>query len=302
MSERPPESGTKDVAKEDSTFLIRHSKASYKPYGAILQGEDPEQPMNYENQPDQDLNEEGVQLALREAPKFFDTLDPTKDTIFIVSSPERRAIETALIYRDIAKERGFEVIRPKHARSKLAEEIGGGEIRVLNALSTKLSQGRGGILVSTVFSPTTMSPENNINWDAVEPVTQENYARARQIIANDDRGSWSANFIAHSEQIISELFPGKFRTAQELFDTEFQDLLHLARFGAHKAEESGMKKNVKFLAFGHDFYICPMLEKYFGDSEINNCESIGIDVQEDGVMLHRRGNNYLIGRATTEST
>jgi hypothetical protein len=112
-----------------------------------------------------DLPESGVELAKEKAKEFFENLDPEKDILFFASSNEARALETANIYREIAKEKGFEIVRPENSRSGLSEELSDGDIRVVKILSI-YPYGETNAVIDSVFNPP--SRRGDINWSAVE--------------------------------------------------------------------------------------------------------------------------------------
>ena len=280
MMEQPPkEEGNK---KEHSVHFTRHSKAGYKTYVEISKSNNPQQAVNPEEQITPDLLEKGIEMAQKAAEKFFDGLNPETDFLFFGSSNEARALETADIYRQVALERGFNVIRPEHVRGKLAEEIGGGDIRVIENLSLNIDNN----LIGMVFNP--KSNVGEINWDAVDEETKKRWVQARAIIDADDKGSWGANSFYHSAEI-KKIFP-EIESAEDKYNRKFKNLTRLARFGIEKAKESGIKGNVKILAFGHEDYIGYALDKYFSDHEIANCETISIKTGEDNSLtIERRG-------------
>jgi hypothetical protein len=283
---------------QHEVVFTRHSKARYRTAHETMESENPQAPFDPEKQVTPDLSPEGERLAKEEAKKFFDGLEPGADHLFFVSSNEARAIETANIYRQIAKKRGFDVLKPygtaqgedgskeilnpEPAGNTLAERIGEGEIRILKDLSLNSQN----TLLGYVFSAE--ASLKNANLEALDADTKEKWDKARQIINGDDRGSWGDNFFAHSEEI-KEIFPA-IKSAYDLFRTRFNNLLKLARFGLRKARGSGIGGNVKILAFGHENYMASALETYFNDHEIENCESIAIEAGADqGLILKRRG-------------
>lgn len=265
----------------DSVYFTRHSRSTYGTYGKIKESDNPRAPVDREDQVVPDLPEDGIELANNKAREFFTQLNPEEDSLFFVSSDEARALETASIYKKIAKERGFEVLKPENVRGKLAEEIGDSEIRTLKSLSLNQKDA----LVAAVFSPD--SQLGSPNWGAVDDEFKEKWARARAIINSHDYGSYGANLFHHSEAI-AEIFP-KIKTARELYEINFKNLLRLVKFAVDKISSSGQKKKVKILAFGHENYLAYALNKYFGEHEIKNCETLRVDVGEGEIDLIRRG-------------
>lgn len=266
--------------KRDASFfkayITRHSKAHYKDYGRILKGEKPTGPFKHEEQQPEglELTEAGIALAHEKAEKFFDQLDPQRDQLFFVTSNEARAIETADIYREAAKKRGFEIIKPEHPRSELAQRIGEGELRVIQSLSLNTEN----LLRFLVFSGS--APE--VNWEAVDEGTKKRWQEARRIIEEDNKGSWGANFAVHSEQV-KDVFPGV-ETAKQFYETKFKNLTRLLKWADQKVqayrEKSGQDKDVKVLAFGHEDYLVKFLRDEFTEEGIQNCEAIKLEVGE----------------------
>lgn len=274
----------KDGRKEntDSVHFTRHSAAKYSTYAEINKSENPQAPVDVENQVTPDLSERGLELAREKAKELFDSFNPKEDEIFFVSSSEARALETAAIYREVAKQRGFEIVVPENVRGNYAEEVGQGDIRVVQALSLNIKN----TLLSSVFNPDVYL--KNVNLDALDKDTRKKWEKAREIINSDDYGSWGANFFHYSEEI-SKIFP-EIKSTKDLYETQFKNLLRLVKFGIKKIKESGRGKNVRILAFGHENYIGYALNKYFEDNEIGNCETISIkSVGDENIMIERRG-------------
>lgn len=273
--------------KESAVYLGRHSISSYATNKKIL-SENPQGPMDPDHQIIPDLTPEGRELAEHEAEAFFDQLNPETDSLFLVSSDQARALETANIYRKVAKKRGFEIIKPKHTKSELAEEIGEGEIRTVEGLSLNIRN----MLAHHAFVPE--GKVEDIRWDTVSPEMKTRWEKARAIIRKHDYGSWGANFFHHSEKI-SKLFPeDEIRTAQELYDTEFQNLLRLIRFAHKKMEETESPKNIKVLGFGHENYLSIALDTYFHEHAIGNCEMIRFQVEDGFISMSAKGQEKVI--------
>jgi hypothetical protein len=263
---------------KDEAFFTRHSKSTYKTYEEILSSDDPTKQFDPENQSTPDLPESGIQLANQEAEKFFSNLDKDKDVLFFVSSNEARAIETANIYRQKGKEKGFEAIKPEHSRSGLSDEISGGEIRVIETLSI-YPDDKTNALIDSVFNPP--AKRGNINWDVVDPDLKRRFDEASKIIEANDKGSFGSNMAAHGEEV-KKILP-EVHTAEELFKTRFQNIIRLIKFGLKKSGESGLDKNIKILGFGHENYMMYALQKYFEEEGIGNCETIQFEVNDSNV-------------------
>lgn len=274
-----------DESGEDEVKFTRHSKAGYKTYAEILASKNPQAPFDPERQITPDITEQGAELARSEAEKLFDGMNSETDALFFASSNEARALDTANIYRQVAHEKGFEILTPEHTRSSVAATIGEGEIRTVKNLSLNNTN----TLVSSVFNPKFLTGKENLA--ALDEETRQKWEEARVIIDADDKGSWGANFYHHSEEI-KKIFP-ELKSAKNLYETNFKNLVRLADFGIKKAEESEHPKNIKILAFGHENYISYALNKYFGDHEIKNCETITVNVC-DKTSLERRGEKKVL--------
>ena len=280
MNEGPNE----DKDKSTRTHLLRHTKAGYKSYAEVLTSDNPDRPLDLARQIIPDVPEAGVELARKEADKLFSQMNPAENALFFVSSSQSRAVETAKIYKDLAKEKGFTVISPEHHRNPLAERMEETDIRVVNALSLKPDSS----LWSSVYNPPAyLSP---INWDAIDPETKKEWEAARKVVLSEDKGNWGANFAHHSDQLKKEgLLPQDQNTAKELFETQFPQILRLARFGAQKAQQGFEGKRVEIIAVGHENYLAEAFEEFFGEEGINNCEVVTVDVDSEATTITRRG-------------
>ncbi len=275
--------------KFDATFT-RHSVSSYKTGMKMITSEQPTQKFNPNEQITPDLPEKGMELAKQEAEKFFADFNPQEDALFFASSNQARAVETANIYRQIAHERGFEILKPEHARGKISDEIANGEIRIVHNLS--IPERDSHIVIESVFAlPGARSP---VKWDSVnDPDLKRRFDEASAIIEADNRGSFGANYLAHSDKV-KEIFP-EIKTAEELSEIQFKNLLKLLKFGHEKSQKEKPNKNVKILAFGHENYLLHALEKYFHEEGIKNCETIYLNVENDAVQAEFRGKNVNLG-------
>lgn len=276
--------------KEGRIHLLRHSKAGYKSYADAVGSEDPDRPFALREQVLPDITEAGVKLAREEAEKLFSRMNPSEDELFFVSSNQARALETAKIYKDFAKEKGFTILIPEHHRNPLAERMDEGDIRVLSALSLK----SGSPLWGSIYNPPAYMPD--INWEAVDPEMKKKWDEARLIIMEHDYGNWGGNFYHYSDVLREkDLLPENEDTARNLFDTQFRQLKRLAKFGAEKVEGDVGSKRIQVIAIGHENYLSEALERYFGEEGINNCEVIGIDAEQEGIItLTRRGESAVL--------
>lgn len=267
--------------KKTSASFIRHSKSTYKTYGDILSSENPNQPYDHENQSVPDLTEQGLELAKTEAEKLLAGLDPTKTILFFASSNEARAVETANVYRELAKQKGFEIIVPDNSRSSLSEKIGEGEIRVVDGLSINSKH----IIIDNVFQ--TPSKRNAVNWEKVDPEIRKKFEEATKLIEANDQGNFGPNFAKHSVAI-KAIFP-EIETSEELYRKGFRNLVRLFKFAIKKAEDANLDKELKVLAFGHENYMVYMLEKIFKEEGINNCETFHIEKDGENTIGEYRG-------------
>lgn len=276
------------AGKKDGIMFTRHSKATYKTYEKIVGSENPLAPVDREDQVLPDVPEAGRELARQSAETLFESMNPETDVLYFVSSDEARALETANVYREVAHEQGFVVLRPEHVRGELAASIGEGEIRTVRQLSLNIDS----TLFSSIFNPDRTLPA--VNWEGIGEDKRDQIRKAwdnaRAVIHSDDKGSWGANFFAHSEavkDIFKEVYP-RMQSAKEVYEGKFQNLIKLARFAHEKASEI-KGRNVKVLAFGHENYMGYALEKYFQDHEINNCESVTLEMEGGAIVMTRRG-------------
>jgi len=271
--------------KDDEFFITRHGKAEYKMNEDIVTSDNPEAFHDPKKQDFlSDLSPEGKEMARNEAEKFFNGLDPEKDSIFLASSDLVRAVETAKIYKDVAQERGFEIIKPHNVRDDLVEEIGEGEIRKIDSLSLDLKS----MLLEFIFHPQKDYLNEVVkNKKNVSQPVLDHWEEAREIIESDNQGTWGKNYYKHSEEI-AKIFP-EIRTAKEAYDREFKNLIKLMKFGQKKINESKYDKNIKVLAFSHENSLLYFLGKNFKDCGLDNCESIGFKINDDGIEANAKG-------------
>jgi hypothetical protein len=272
----------------------------------VLRGYDPTQAIDaeeIENQPWPDLTPAGLELAKQEAEKYLSRLDPAKDALFFASSNQARALETGKIYADIARAKGFEIIKPDQVEPRksgrtLAQRIGGGDIKVVESLSLHI----GNVLAQCVFSPESQLEKAHLHWENVDADLKTRWEQARAVIEADPKGSWGDNFITHSETV-KALLP-EITTAKELYEKDFAHLTRLAEFGLGKARDSGMQKNIKILAFGHENYPATFLEEVMREEGIKNCEVMHITDTDEGLKGSFRDKEALLKQRerSTEET
>lgn len=273
-----------DTSTDPEIHLLRHSKAAYKSYSQVAGSENPDRPVDPEHQVFPDLPESGVRLAQEEAEKFFASMNSESDAVFFVSSSQARALETAQVYKEVANAKGLTVITPEHDRNPAHDIVGDGEIRVLRSLSID----KGNVLWGALYNPPAYIPD--INWSAVDAEMKVRWDAARAIVLANDHGSWGANYFQYSDILKEQgMLPAEEATAQEQFDTQFQRLKQLMRFGAKKAKDGFDGKKIHIVAVGHENYLSKALERYFHDEEIKNCEVLDVRVSDEKIEMTRRG-------------
>jgi hypothetical protein len=265
----------KDSDKGVSADFIRHSQSGYKTYAEQLKN-NPTDSFDKYQQITPDLTESGIELAKKTAQEYFKALDPNNSALFFVSSNESRAIETANIYREIAKEMGFEIITPQNTRSKISDKIADGQVRILDTLSLNLPN----LLANSVFSPAKYRTE--INFEYVSEEEKERFEKAKAIIDADDQGSYAKNYDKYSEQI-KKIFP-EIKSAHDLRVHEFENMKKLLKFAAIKTHKSGIEKNIKIIAVGHENILSEALREMFEEDGINNCEVLNMELDRDGLI------------------
>ncbi|MFA6194338.1 MAG: hypothetical protein WC719_01155 [Patescibacteria group bacterium] len=280
--------------KDDEFFATRHSISGYKLNESIIKSDNPEAAPSADKQWfNSDLTSEGEKLAHEKAAEFFDKLNPETDALFFVSSDLVRAAETAKIYLDTAREKGFEIIAPREKKEEevdelpkyrnKVEEIGEGYIRKIDCLTLDHLEN---MLREFIFHPDNYlkkikNPEN------ISAETKEKWAEARKIIEADNRGTWGNNYAAHSEEI-GKIFPNV-KSAKEVYESKFKDMMRLVRFGNEKIKQHNPEKNIKIMAFSHENSFLYFLNNNFGES-MKNCESIAFKVQDnDEITVAAKG-------------
>ncbi|HAT74238.1 MAG: hypothetical protein US30_C0012G0035 [Candidatus Moranbacteria bacterium GW2011_GWF2_36_839] len=242
----------------------------------VIQGDVPEGQINYDNQVF-DVPSAGIELAQKKAEEFLGQLDAKVDNLLFVSSNEARAIDTANIYRQMAKEKGFEIVQHQEIGNEYAKITGENEIKVLEALCLNPQNA----LIHSIYN-SNPGKVFNIDWEKVRAETKMAWDEARKIVESDDRGSWGANFAAHSEvvkEILLAVNPHE-ESAEDLFEKNFKDLLRLMKVAS---QECG---NIVVVAFGHENYIVSALQKYFGEHGIGNCEAMSFRVTDQKVLVN----------------
>ena len=267
--------------RNDEFFATRHSQTRYQLNKAIVRSENPEAAPDAEKQWFySDLTPEGQEFAREKAEEFFNGLNPETDALFFVSSDLVRAAETAKIYLDVARERGFEIILPREKNEKhpdhrnKAEEIGEGYVRKINCLTLDHLKN---MLREQIFQPNDYLADEVQYPENVSAETKEKWKEARKIIEADNRGSWGDNYAAHNEAI-AKIFPDV-KSAEEVYKSKFLPMMKLIKFGQEKINEANPQKNIKVLAFSHENSFLYFLRENFGES-MKHCESIGFKIAE----------------------
>lgn len=279
---------SQDKDRNDEIRVFRHSIAKYQYDETRVNSEDPERKVDFSEQWFyEDLTPEGIKLAEQKAKEYFDTLDPKKDALFFVSSDLVRAAQTARIFLDEARSRGFEIIKPRDTKispefkaddessyRNKAEEIGEGYIRKINCLTLDHLEN---MMREKVFYQTDYM-DVIPHADKVSEETREKWKQARAIIEADNRGSWGGNYAAHSEEI-AQIFTNV-KSAKDIYETKFKNMIRLAQFADKKIKEEDPEKNIKVLGFSHENSFIYFLNHNFGET-IKNCESVAFHISEE---------------------
>jgi hypothetical protein len=266
-------------------FFIRHSLSTYQNMRNVIQGQNPEGQIDYQNQV-YDVPPKGVELAEEKATEFLGQLDPEKDVIIFVSSNEARAIDTANVYRKLAKSMGFKMLHSYAGGCDYALVSGEGEIWVLDALCLNPKN----VLLHSIYN-SNPSKVFSIDWKIVREKTREAWNVARKIIESDDRGSWGANFAAHSKavkEILKSVNPNEM-SVEDLDQNNFRYFIRLVSTIRPNSCPNGV-----IMAFGHENYVLVALEKYFKEHGIGNCEAMSFIVSNGVVTAKFRGKEAII--------
>jgi len=270
-TDEPKINNVNSIKKNDlKVNFIRHSNATYATYNKMVKSENPSTKFKPNEQIYPDLSHEGIEKAKESAQKFFKELNPENTELFFVSSNEARAIETAGIYLSEAFKNKFDVIKPENSRSKISDEHLEGYVRIINQLSNNYDQA----IVSSLLYPE--DTRRNINFENIKPAERILFERIKEIIDQDNKGSFSSNYLAYGSKI-KEIIP-EFETAEDLYDNNFKNLIRLFRFAENK--NSNTNKKIQILAFGHENQVLIALNKYFEENNINNCEVLNVESRE----------------------
>lgn len=254
-----------------SADYFRHSESPYKTYKAKLKSDEPNSPLNPEQQYVDDLTPKGVEIAKDAARKYFEGLNPEKDRLYFVSSNEARALGTARVYKDEAEKRGFTIIDVPEARQKndIAYRVTGGKVRT----SKKLSVNPQNLVLDNLFMPADKRFE--VNFDKLSPDFIVKYEQAKAIVDRDNKGSYGANLVAHASEV-RKIFP-EVKTAESVEKEKLQKLIHTFGKYAKRHAEQGSEEDIKVLAFGHQDQMVGFLNREFGKADLQNCEAVSFD-------------------------
>ncbi len=221
-----PETFKEKAAYKNLRYALgRHDDAKYQLNEFIPQSDDPLRTFDKKEQPLSDLTEKGKEHAVQSANEFFHHFNPEKDEIVIFSSALTRSRETANIYLNIAREKGFSIkvlvgndtklglvdfdnteevkieYEVNKKRGNLSEDLfnmqGGERVRTLNQVSLDN--------IKQMFIEFLFHPENyleKVNSEDVDKIPNEYqiiWSEARRIIENDNMGSWGENFLRYSD-------------------------------------------------------------------------------------------------------
>jgi phosphohistidine phosphatase SixA len=256
---------------EKADFItFRHQEAGYKANRRVLESDDPQGPVRPDDQDFiTDLTEKGRFEARNQAEQFFARFDPSRDAFFFVSSDFVRAAETAKIYLDVAEEKKFEIIAPERTGDKTVAAVGEGKIKHLQNLSLKIDDA----LVDQLFNHKAdylkLAQDRGV---ALDDDLIARWEKAREIIEDDNKGTWSENWRYHSEQI-KKIMP-EIMTAREMFEKQFKNMTRLMEFGRKKIESAEHPKKIRVLAFTHENLFTHWLSERWGEPGLNLGESV----------------------------
>jgi len=246
--------------------FARHDDATYSQNEMIPRSSEPLQSFEKSAQVSADLSTAGRKHAYRMANEFFDNFNPQTNEIAITSSALTRSRETAAIYLEVAKDRGFDIkviaredkhghinlldlpeyeekisSKRKVPRGQIPEELfkkqGGTEIRTLGPLSLdNIKQ----MFIEFLFNNDNYMAKVQTKYkNKIPPEYRDLWQQARAIIEKDNKGNWGTNFLTYSEQL-QELFDKyrqehnldknkipHFASAKDMYENNFRNALRL---------------------------------------------------------------------------
>lgn len=309
---------TSERKKHISVDVFRHSGPPfYKLNKWIPTSKDPE------SAPDamrqwfySDLPPEGLELARKRAEDYFDARnpetgellrDPAKDALFFVSSDLVRAVETARIFLDAARERGFEIIKPRSneatqidyrgkriPRNRFfknhAEEIGEGWIRKIDCLTLDHLEN---MLREWIFDKKDVLSKIVNYPGAISEETKAMWIKARKIMEEGGiEDTWGKNYAKFAEKLEKEGIFLDVLSAEQVYKAKFFNMARLVKFAEKKMQEQTPPKNTRVLGFSHENSFLHFLNENFGE-HMHFCENISFepqgDKQEDEVLITAKG-------------
>ena len=95
--------------------------------------------------------------------------------------------------------------------------------------------------------------------------------------------TWSENWRFHSEEI--KQFMPEIQTAQEMFDTQFINLIKLIEVGRKKIENAGFPKRIRIIAFTHENLFTHWLSEYWNQPGLNLGEMVCFRYDENNNLI-----------------
>ncbi|HBB37058.1 MAG: hypothetical protein UX02_C0002G0262 [Candidatus Moranbacteria bacterium GW2011_GWC1_45_18] len=280
-----------------SVDVFRHSGPPFYQLNEwLVRSNSPEAaPDAFEQWFNSDLPPEGLELARTKAEEYFDKLNPETDTLFFVSSDLVRAAETARIFLDVARERGFEIIKPRSNEGDQkyknhAEEHGEGWIRKIDCLTLDHLEN---MLREFVFAQKDYLKEGIVNPDAVSKETRGMWMRARKIMEEGGiEDTWGKNYAKFAEKLEKAGIFLDVLSAEQVYKSKFFNMARLVKFAEKKMREQKPKKNVRVLGFSHENSFLHFLNENFGE-HMRFCENISFEPEgsepEDNMLVTAKG-------------
>jgi len=300
VNAKPENEGGKESLegkKHISVDIFRHSGPPFYQLNEwLVRSNCPEAaPDAYQQWFNSDLPPEGLELAKTKAEEYFDKLNPETDALFFVSSDLVRAAETARIFLDVARERGFEIIKPRSNEGNQkyknhAEEHGEGWIRKIDCLTLDHLEN---MMREFVFAQKDYLKEGIINPDAVSEETKEMWVRARKIMEEGGiEDTWGKNYVKFAEKLEKEGIFLDVLSAEQVYKSKFFNMARLVKFAEKKMREQNPKKNTRVLGFSHENSFLHFLNENFGE-HMQYCENISFEPEgsepDDNILVTAKG-------------